>query len=49
MNLFTKPTLVAVAGLLGLAIYQASQGQYDAAMTSLAAAVGLMFERARPD
>jgi hypothetical protein len=39
-------TYLAAAGLIGLAVYQATQKQYDAAVQSVLAALGVLFNRA---
>ena len=40
-------TFVTAAGLIGLAVYQFTIGQPEAAMTSLVAGFGLIFEGVR--
>jgi hypothetical protein len=49
-DLFTKyRTFIAIAGLVGLALNQFSEQRYDAAVTSIVAAIGLFMEAIRPD
>ena len=40
-------TFIAGIGLIGLGIYQVSQGQLEAGLASVTAGVGLIFEGAR--